>query len=369
MLTIFWLPIALALLATTVHADTVLGGIVDNLPKCYHGSDSLLYVEYNSGGCHIGIADQGCTCDTTHSPARRAQLADTGNNNCVFVTKLDTYIFPEQDMNDIVNIPNDTFTKNLVSTTYYSGVYNGQSNNAPVIQALGLNKASTHIGLSLWKGIKMVRLYHPFTIGQRQDWDQSVQIRFTDDFKQRLSTRYLGNFDEVKFYPATGMIDYYYDLVIDLQCFHTISIIPYFRRDEGGHLIDCMRFLPSHKIDPTSQDVSASDSVTTVSDVTNCEQGSNFQDIITVTRSTLDIIVGFLKNLAIAAVSFIPVAGPFLAVGLDVAYDIVIAGADGEAFVNKALGDAGYDAAVIQGAQVVQQLSKILSKVSKFRMK
>ncbi|KAF9568136.1 hypothetical protein EC968_002994 [Mortierella alpina] len=357
--------LALAFLALTARADTVLGGIVDYLPKCYQGSQAMLYVEYNSGICHHKTQDDYCSCESNMG-IRRAQLTSVGGDKCVFVTKVDTYKLAKTD--NISAIPLDDFNKNRVSTTFHSGVYNSQSNNAPVTQALSLDKTATHIGVSLWKGIKMIR-FQFLNSGQRQDWYQGVQIRFTDDFKQRLSRRdFNGDFDVVKFYPETGMINEYHDLAIDLECFHMTSIIPYYRRQDGQHLIDCMKFIRSHSSDPASDDVPASGAVTKVADITNCEQGTNFQDVSTVTRSVLDIVVGFLKNLAIAGVSFIPVVGPFLAVGLDVAYDIVLGGADGEAFVKKALGDAGYDTAAIQAGVVVKDIRKILlKKVTKFR--
>ncbi|KAG0017661.1 hypothetical protein BGZ81_010640 [Podila clonocystis] len=349
---------ALTLLALTARADTVLGGIVDYLPKCYQGSEALLYVEYNSGICHHRVQDDNCSCESNTS-VRRAQLTNVGGDKCVYVTKADTYKLA--DTKNIAEIPSDVFKNNRSSTKYYSGVYNSQSSNSPVTQALELDKSSTHIGISLWKGIKMVRFQY-LNNGQRQDWYQGVQIRFTDDFKQRLSIRDLGNFDEVKFYPDTGMISQYHDLIIDLQCFYITSIIPFFRREQGQHLIDCMKFVESHRTDPASADVPASGSVTNVADLTNCEQGSNFQDVSTVTKSVMEIVVGFLKNLAIAAISFVPVAGPFLAVGIDVAFDIVASGAEGEDFVKKALGDAGYDAAGIQAGVVVKQIGGYLLK-------
>ncbi|KAF9922843.1 hypothetical protein BGZ67_010228 [Mortierella alpina] len=354
---------ALVLLALTVRADTVLGGIVDYLPKCYQGSSAMLYVEYNSGICHHKSLDDNCSCESTGS-VRRKQLTEFETGRCVYVTKADTYKLT--NFSSIVDITADDFSKSRSLTTYYSGVYNSQSNNAPVTQALDLDLSATHIGLSLWKGIKMFRLQF-LNSGQRQDWYQGVQIRFTDDFKQRLSTRDFGNFDDIKFYPETGMIDAYSDLVIDLECFYMTSIVPYFRREYGHHLIDCMKFIRSHYSDPES-DVPATGSVTKVADISNCEQGTNFQDVSTVTKSVLEIVVGFLKNLAIAGISFVPVIGPFLAVGLDVAYDIFVGDAEGEAFVQKALGDAGYDTAGIQAGVIVKQIGSFLAKkVTKFR--
>jgi len=129
-----------------------------------------------------------------------------------------------------------------------------------------------------------------------------------------------------------------------------------------------MKFIGSHSSNPTSDDVPASGLVTKVSEITNCEQSTNFQDVSTITKSVLDIIVGFLKNLAIAAISFVPVVDPFLAVGIDIAYDIFVAGADGEAFVSKALGDAGYDTAAIKAGDIAKQIGNVLLKrVTKFR--
>ncbi|KAG0201039.1 ATP-binding cassette sub- A member 2 [Mortierella sp. GBA30] len=277
--------------------------------------------------------DDNCICNPNLG-IRRAQLTDVGGDKCVFVTKTDIYELAK--MNDITDIPVDDYN-NRESTIYYSGVYNSQSNNAPVTQGLALDYSATHIGLSLWKGIKMIR-FQFLNSGQRQDWYQGVQIRFTDDFKQRLSTRDLGKFDEVKFYPETGMISECHDLKINLECFYMTSIIPYFRRKDGQHLINCMKFILSHTSDPASDDVAASGSVTKISDIANCEQGTNFQDVSTVTKSVLDIVVGFLKNLAIAD------------------------------FVNKALGDAGYDTAAIQAGVIVKQITSVLSKkVTKIR--
>ncbi|KAI1288607.1 hypothetical protein EDD11_009895 [Mortierella claussenii] len=289
----YWLPILFVLLATTARADTVLGGLVDYLP------------EYNSGECYRRIGGGGCSCDVEGYSTPRQRIHDNGGGICTYVTKID-------QMEKTGNVLNKTSTK------YCDGPYDGSA-NAPVIQGFDLNNSTSHVAISLWKGVKMIR-FHYLTDGQRAGWSEGVQIRFTDDFKQKLSDRDLGDKYRIYFYPDLGMSHGTHDVVVDIGCFMLTGMIPFERRVAGHQMIDCLKLQESPYGEPSDADMP--EKTDSVASIYICEQGSNLQNIDTSTKSLKDTLIDCVKNLIKTGVSFVPLAGPFIAIGVDVMYDL-----------------------------------------------
>lgn len=319
------LPALLAQLHISM-ADTVLGGIVDYLPTCYAVPDAKIFIEYNSGHCYRRPASYQteCSCDIKDS-SQRGKLASQGDG-CVWVLKVDEYKATNNKIgkatsnvgrskaNNAHNIPE---ALDLLYSRYHGGPHSGDS-NAPVVQGIDItNKATRYIGISMWKGIKMIR-FHYLKIGQREGWSQGVQLRFTDDLKKRLSKRDMGNENFIQFYPEHGMIHSEYEVVIDTHCFYVTALIPFERRSANQHFLNCMKLQKSRAAVLKESDIY--DGTKRVADIMNCEQGTNLDNIHDEPKNTL---IEGLKHILSLGASFIPVVGPFLSIGLDVTFSII----------------------------------------------
>ncbi|KAF9271854.1 hypothetical protein BGZ68_002966 [Mortierella alpina] len=210
-------------------------------------------------------------------------------------------------------------------------------------------------------GIKMVRFRY-MTVGQRQNWYRGVQLRFTDDFVKLLAQR--DGASEASFSPDVGMVCKNRNLMIDLECFYLTAIIPYDRREAGHHMIDCVRLTVNpEKIKAGSMKVAWTGTVTDVASLTNCEQGSNFQDVVEVNpRPLKDVLFETLKNLAMAGASFIPVIGPFLAIGIDLGYNIMVQYQNDAASLDAVLKAGGVTSSSITGAVILEKMKDALLK-------
>ncbi|KAG0034884.1 hypothetical protein BGZ82_005574 [Podila clonocystis] len=323
------LPALLAQLHTSL-ADTVLGGIVDYLPKCYAVPDAKLFIEYNSGHCYrrpgANTYQNECSCDIMDS-SQRGKLASQGDG-CVWVLKVDEYKASNNKVSDIVNNSANKVAKannahnipqalDLLYSRYHGGPHSGDS-NAPVVQGIDItNKATRYLGISMWKGIKMIR-FHYLKIGQREGWSQGVQLRFTDDLKKRLSKRDLGNENFISFFPEHGMIHSGYEVIIDTHCFYVTALIPFERRSANQHFLNCLKLQESRKVVLKESDIY--DGTKSVSEIMNCEQGTNLDNIHDAPKN---ILMEGLKHILSLGASFIPVVGPFLSIGLDVTFSII----------------------------------------------
>ncbi|KAI8084577.1 uncharacterized protein BX664DRAFT_351371 [Halteromyces radiatus] len=283
--------------------DTVLGGIVDYLPKCYATPNAMLYVEYNAGHCYrersTAFYRTPCSCKIPDS-SQRGKLKGDKWGKCIWHLKVDEYnarantttadIIPDNKANNAHNIPD----LDLLYSRYHGGQLLG-SGNYPVVQGISLtNKATRYIGISMWKGIKMIRLHYLKT-GQRSGWSQGVQLRITDDFKKHLSKR-----------------DF------DTHCFFITGLIPFERRGAKQHFINCMKIQKSSR--EVVKETAIYEGTNQIAEVINCEQGTNLQNIDTTPK---DLLVEGLKHIASLGMSFIPVVGPFLSIGLDVTYNMI----------------------------------------------
>ncbi|KAG0348163.1 hypothetical protein BG005_011719 [Podila minutissima] len=159
----------------TSWADTVLGGIVDYLPKCYAVPSSKLFIEYTSGHCHrrpaASFERSPCTCNIVDSSQRGKLTEDKG---CAWVLKVDEYKASNNKVSNIINSVGHSKADNahnipqaldLLYSRYHGGPQSSDS-NATVMQGIDIkNKKTRYIGISMWKVIKMIR-FHYLKIGQ-----------------------------------------------------------------------------------------------------------------------------------------------------------------------------------------------------------
>ncbi|KAF9331952.1 hypothetical protein BG006_005185 [Podila minutissima] len=272
-------PVNRSALLTQLHtswADIVLGGIVNYLPKCYAVPSSKLFLEYTSGHCYrrpaAGFERSPCTCNIVDSSQRGKLMED---KRCAWVLKVDEYKASNNKVSNIINSVGHSKADNahnmpqaldLLYSRYHGGPLSSDS-NAPVVQGIDIkNKKTRYIGISMWKVIKMTR-FHYLKIGQRDGWSQGVQLRFTDYLKKRLSKRDLGNENFISFPPRT-------------------------RRDPQRG----------------------------VAEIINCEQGTHLENAH---DAPADLLIEAWKHIASIGLSFIPVVGPFLSIGLDVTFGLL----------------------------------------------
>ncbi|KAG0047712.1 hypothetical protein BGZ83_007283 [Gryganskiella cystojenkinii] len=353
---------------STSSADTVLGGMVDYLPSCYKGQDAWLFVEYNAGACRSvpGPDKRNCPCISPHwGDSTSTPFLSNEQDHCVYTTVIDEYTVAANTPISSVSTDYPKYTQ------YYTGPFNTGASNSPVVQAINISGQSTHIAISLSKGLKMVRFRY-LTDGQRKNWYRGVQLRFTNDFVQRLSQRDVGaaNNNDVEFSSDLGMVSRNYPLLIDLECFYITAIIPYERRTEGHQMIDCVR-LPSYGETSAATvytyRIPWKENVADVASIENCEKGYNVQDVAIVKpREPMDVLKETLKNLAMAGVSFIPVVGPFLAIGVDLAYNVYTTYQDNTKGMDDFLKAEGVTTTSVTGALVLEKLKDaFLNRITK----
>ncbi|KAF9968517.1 hypothetical protein BGZ70_003078 [Mortierella alpina] len=342
--------VLLALLHTS-FADTVLGGIVDYLPTCYKFADEkLIFVEYNAGF--------GTTCNSNYG---RPLINNDGR--CAWMTRITQHSYDKSsdltkysEADNAHHIPD--IPPRLKFVDYY-GHYDPNNDNVPVVEGYPITDRKTRfVSVSLGRGVKMVRFpYLP--VGQRAGWSQGVQLRFTADLVKRLNQRdFPGGRTSVQFDPKHGLYDPLVHLVIDTHCFYITALIPFERRMANQQFINCVRL--NYHFGEGSTNVVNDPKVDSVAAIINCEQGTNLQNAPAPSSTSLaSSLEAALKHIVVLGMSFVPIVGPILSIGLDLVIDIV-ANPENYRATFTAAGVASFDEVL---AQLVELSRKGIKKV------
>ncbi|KAI8084449.1 uncharacterized protein BX664DRAFT_316003 [Halteromyces radiatus] len=324
-------------------ADTVLGGVVDFKPSCYiHGDiPASMLIEYN------GVF----------------------NNETIRILEKEA---------DPLGIYYHGETR-LQYKTYKTAYTPEYTNNAISHEFRFANRRTNMVQISLRRGIKMIRF--PFSrLGQRYGWYEGVQIRMTEDLVVKLGEKYRKDpankwksipvgppFAEpgsmvfpkydVEYHGANGTISRNIDLNIRIPCLIAYGLIPYDRRTQDSQLINCMYLTDTgyRKDDPVTENSSYKASV----EVDNCEHDTdNVAKLRPPPTSIEEKLFEYLKDLVLMGVSHIPFVGPFIAVGIDVAYEYV----QNKPRMEELLEKAGVDASKASYEIIFDELLSVLKK-------